>query len=203
MEILTGHCSTGRNYQDILPGKAADSPQSQTTRHHQWYCEIYPLEGKTLHLGKRTTSRVAKYFFLENQLSLLWMPCFHPYILHQTSWALALRAGLAHLWELLTAASHLRSQQIRIFSCSHCPWNSFSHFSFFFCNRNYSKHLIKVSNTISHVYSLLHHAIKTLYPIKQLQKCCKTHGSGKKNTHLFASSFLWLHYKTDAAQGNQ
>lgn len=43
MSALTERSSTGRNYRDIPPGKAADSPQFQTTRRHLLYCEIYPL----------------------------------------------------------------------------------------------------------------------------------------------------------------
>lgn len=73
MEILTGHCSTGRNYQDILPGRAADSPQSQTTRHHQWYCEIYPLEGQTLHSEKEQHQELLSTSFW--RISSLFCEC--------------------------------------------------------------------------------------------------------------------------------
>ena len=42
--VLTEHCNTGKNYQDTLVEKAADSPQSQTTRRHLLYCGIYHLQ---------------------------------------------------------------------------------------------------------------------------------------------------------------
>lgn len=73
MEILTGHCSTGRNYQDILPGKAADSPQSQTTRHHQLYCEIYPLEGQTLHSAKENHQKLLNISF--QRINFIFCEC--------------------------------------------------------------------------------------------------------------------------------